>query len=609
LGGYEYSNLCSDFGIQFVDGNIVIGLMVVMRHINFIFLIILMVLVNSCDEPDYLETYKTDLPSPSTLYVEQTNAFSLMINWRVSEEDNQLIDHFLIETFSRDDSITIDQDLFDSFITENTNARTILIDRDDSTLVETLNSDTIFFEYIDHEAIFDSWNYYRVTMMFDDIESFSILTVAGYFFELSEPEDFIIAQLNDFQLELTWDKSNYADGYRIVRFYTLSEFDSTFESSDSVVIDSSYYPQYDILQDSIYTISGIQPNQYYTYALVAYAEQDSIRRWSDTTEVTSMLSLVNPIISETKSVNDKTVRLYLPKDSIDSKFDTLFVLRKDDTQWACVETLMVDAMDQFLYESRNQYLISGGEVQVNDEAVYRLVAKGKVNALASNIVSGSSLDIEGFTFVEGGNFQYGSTDSTVTIDPFYISIYEFTGVDSFPSEDGNLPKDSISWVEAVNICNSLSDEHGRTFRLPSETEWEYVAKWDIFSQQDFLYPWQSNSITGDNANYMNSGDPPDNGLTPVGYYDGDNGTIDSFSPFGAYDMGGNILEWCGYGDLNSDLDEVSGNNYTGDDELKVLRGGGYWHDPEQLKTTNRFEYGPETQVSGFGFRIVMEDTE
>ena len=72
-----------------------------------------------------------------------------MINWRVSEEENQLIDHFLIETFSRDDSITIDQDLFDSFITENTNARTILIDRDDSTLVETLNSDTIFFEYID----------------------------------------------------------------------------------------------------------------------------------------------------------------------------------------------------------------------------------------------------------------------------------------------------------------------------------------------------------------------------------------------------------------------------------------------------------------------------
>ena len=596
-------------GIQCVDISTVIGLLVVMRHINFIFLIILIVLVNSCTEPDYLETYKTDLPSPSTLYIEQTNAFSLMINWRVLEEDNQLIEHFLIETFSRDDSITIDHDLFDMSMTENTNARTILIDRDDSFLVETFNTDTIFFEYIDHAAIFDSWNYYRVTVMFDDIESFSILTAAGYFLELSEPENFMITQLNDFQLELTWEKSNYANGYRILRFDTLSEFDSTFESTDSMIVDSSYNPQFDILQNSEYTISGIQPNQNYTYALVAYAEQDSIRRWSDTTKVTSMLTLDNPVIAETKSINDKTVRLYLPKDSIDSKFDTLFVLRKDDTQWTCVETLMVDAMDQLLYESRNQYLLNDGTMQENDNVEYRLVAKGKVNALASNIVVGRTLSIAGFTFVEGGNYQYGSTDSTVTIDPFYISIYEFTGVDSFPPEEGNLPKDTLSWVEAVNICNSLSNDDGRTFRLPSETEWEYVAKWDIFSQQDFLYPWQSNSITGDNANYMNSGDPPDNGLTPVGYYDGDNGTIDSFSPFGAYDMGGNVLEWCGYGNLDSDLDEVSGNNYTGDDELKVLRGGGYWHDPEQLKTTNRFEYEPEIHVSGFGFRIVMEDTE
>ena len=532
-----------------------------------------------------------------------------MINWRVLEEDNQLIEHFLIETFSRDDSITIDHDLFDMSMTENTNARTILIDRDDSFLVETFNTDTIFFEYIDHAAIFDSWNYYRVTVMFDDIESFSILTAAGYFLELSEPENFMITQLNDFQLELTWEKSNYANGYRILRFDTLSEFDSTFESTDSMIVDSSYNPQFDILQNSEYTISGIQPNQNYTYALVAYAEQDSIRRWSDTTKVTSMLTLDNPVIAETKSINDKTVRLYLPKDSIDSKFDTLFVLRKDDTQWTCVETLMVDAMDQLLYESRNQYLLNDGTMQENDNVEYRLVAKGKVNALASNIVVGRTLSIAGFTFVEGGNYQYGSTDSTVTIDPFYISIYEFTGVDSFPPEEGNLPKDTLSWVEAVNICNSLSNDDGRTFRFPSETEWEYVAKWDIFSQQDFLYPWQSNSITGDNANYMNSGDPPDNGLTPVGYYDGDNGTIDSFSPFGAYDMGGNVLEWCGYGNLDSDLDEVSGNNYTGDDELKVLRGGGYWHDPEQLKTTNRFEYEPEIHVSGFGFRIVMEDTE
>ena len=47
----------------------------------------------------------------------------------------------------------------------------------------------------------------------------------------------------------------------------------------------------------------------------------------------------------------------------------------------------------------------------------------------------------------------------------------------------------------------------------------------------------------------------------------------------------------------------------GTDMKKPMRGGGYWHDPEQLKTTKRFEYDPEIRVLGFGLRIVMEDFE
>ena len=40
-----------------------------------------------------------------------------------------------------------------------------------------------------------------------------------------------------------------------------------------------------------------------------------------------------------------------------------------------------------------------------------------------------------------------------------------------------------------------------------------------------------------------------------------------------------------------------------------MRGGGYWHSPELLKTTMRYGYDPTTIVSGFGLRIVMEDIE
>ena len=447
--------------------------------------------------------------------------------------------------------------------------------------------------------------------MFDDIESYSILTGTGYYFEMPKPEDFRVEQLNDFQLKLSWQKLDFVDGYEIKRF-TIDGSDTTALSTmDDTLIDSSYNPQYTIF-NTVFNVDGVQPNQANTYTITAYSDKDGFtRRESNTVSILGTLSLTAPLIIETRAVNNNTIRLYLPDDRLDSKFDTLFVLRKDDAQWECVDTLMVDAMDQLLYEYREQYLIDDIVGQSNNEIEYRLVAKGKVNALASSIATGRTLDVEGFTFVEGGDFPFGCTDCdtlyTAGVQSFYISLYEYTN--DWPIAAGEFPSDGLSWVESVLECAQLSFQYERSFRLPSEVEWEYVAKWDIFFQQEFTYPWQSHSITGENTNYMNSGDSWDNGLTPVGYYDGSNGTINSFSPFGIYDMGGNVLEWCGSGSLESDWSDINGSNYIGSDSVKPMRGGGYWHSPEELKTTNRFEYDPEIQASGFGFRIIMEDTE
>ncbi len=62
----------------------------------------------------------------------------------------------------------------------------------------------------------------------------------------------------------------------------------------------------------------------------------------------------------------------------------------------------------------------------------------------------------------------------------------------------------------------------------------------------YNYPF-GNTISEDRANYFDSGDPWDNGTTPVGMYNGQiiQGfqTIDSPSPYGAYDMAGNVTDW------------------------------------------------------------------
>jgi len=572
-------------------------------NISFLSLTAVTMLIVSClDEPDYLTVQKTDLPSIASFQAEQYDAFSLKINWRVPEDNYDLTDGFIIETISLNEE-TVDN--FDSLKLVDNNYRKIILSLSDSALVEQMGkNDSIPLFFIDDSASFKLYNYYRVTIYNDEVESYSVMNNKGVYFDLYPPDSLRFEQPNDYQLKLSWTKSDFAYGYRIERY---SENDTIlYYTTDTTLIDSSCNPSYNIYADS-FSVDGLQPNKEYTYSISSYADKENyLRRESSTTIGTTKLGLIAPMIADSIALNINSIRLYVANNTFIDRFDTLFVLKKENIEWESVDTLMINSLDQIKYN--NQYLV---DVHTITNAEFKLVIKGKVNALASNVVTKSPLPLAGFNFVEGGNFVNGINGGDTTVSSFYISTYEFTGIDNFPSQKNNYPEDNLSWVNAVLICLILNNqyENDYTFRLPSEVEWEYAAKWNVFLQSGYEFPWQSSTISGENANYMNSGDPYDNGITPTGYYDGNNGTIDSYGNFGVYDMGGNILEWCGSGSLEDDLNEISGTNYIGNDSVKPLRGGGYWHGPELLKTTMRFEYAPEIQVPGFGLRVVMESIE
>ena len=208
------------------------------------------------------------------------------------------------------------------------------------------------------------------------------------------------------------------------------------------------------------------------------------------------------------------------------------------------------------------------------------------------------------------------------------------------------PADLISWYGAVAFTNWLSQMEGLTpaydgswelidtdavatgvqytngYRLPTEAEWERAAAWD--GSKHWIYCFMSDTLTGvsrccyDPNGLDPGGEANPLGLTtpaytsPVGWFDGVNispngnvQTIDSPSPVGAYDMSGNVWEWCHdwYSDVYYSTSPAS--NPTGplSGSMRAIRGGGWAHNGPTCRSASRYAREPTLASGYFGFRV------
>jgi formylglycine-generating enzyme required for sulfatase activity len=154
----------------------------------------------------------------------------------------------------------------------------------------------------------------------------------------------------------------------------------------------------------------------------------------------------------------------------------------------------------------------------------------------------------------------------------------------------------VSWYDAAAYCRWLSEKTNRSYRLPTEAEWERASRGD----DGWLFPW-GNDWQADNCNTGSE-------TTAVTAYP------QGRSPYGCFDMAGNILEWTqtvwGIHPQNPEFSYPYNLNDGREDleepKWRVLRGGSFDDKPTQLRASARFGYPPDGMIKRLGFRVVLE---
>ena len=160
----------------------------------------------------------------------------------------------------------------------------------------------------------------------------------------------------------------------------------------------------------------------------------------------------------------------------------------------------------------------------------------------------------------------------------------------------NHPMTMVTWFGANAYCEYYDT------RLPSEIEWEKAARGtEIVNENGLPFPW-GEEIQGNNANYYSSADLFEKisgklgNTTPVGFYNGQTyegyQTLDSASPYGLYDMGGNVWQWLG--------DDYADQHY------RHMRGGSFYTYEVDLRVWKFNSAGPQHYSREIGFRCAQD---
>ncbi len=245
------------------------------------------------------------------------------------------------------------------------------------------------------------------------------------------------------------------------------------------------------------------------------------------------------------------------------------------------------------------------------------------------------------TRVTGGYFDMGADDEapdrkpahTVKLNDYSIGTYEIKQeqweavMEANPSQYqcSECPVTNVSWDQVQEFISKLNELTGKTYRLPTEAEWEYAArggKFEMLRKPGKHFKGGVNEILVADKNKGNRVPEKDlkgqkyagrsAGVQSIAWYESNSdGRVHAVgrkqpNELGIYDLCGNAEEWCAdwYATSYGSRDTVE--NPTGPDggKSKVVRGGSVESTAHETTVTRRAAYVPKTKARSLGFRLV-----
>lgn len=220
--------------------------------------------------------------------------------------------------------------------------------------------------------------------------------------------------------------------------------------------------------------------------------------------------------------------------------------------------------------------------------------------------------VKNMVYVQGGVFEMGTDDDDaydcekpahlVTLSDYYIGKFEVTqrewqavmGDNPSLEKENDKPVSFVSRNDCQEFIAKLNQKTGKTFCLPTISQWEYAAKG---GSQSKGYAYSGSNTLEDVAWCLSNSKVT---VQPIG--------AKKANELGLYDMSGNVNEWCSdwYGHYFRDPQNDPIGLTTG--SAGTFRGGSFFDsaDARDLRTTHRNGYQPpEYSTFNLGFRLAM----